>query len=67
MPVRQQTPNQTVTRSFHITVGVAASQRADGTISLEHERELVKAALLYGDRAALCSPTCTILLSMAMR
>ena len=51
--------------SFHITVGVASSAEIGG-ITLEHELELVKAAVLYGDRASLCSPRCTLVLSIAM-
>ena len=53
-------------RTFYITVGAAASPPQGRGISLEHELELVKAALLHGDRAALCSPTCTIVLSLMM-
>ncbi len=53
-------------RKFHITVGAASANTSGGEISLRKEVELVKAALLYGDQAALCSPTCTLVLSMAM-
>lgn len=53
-------------RKFHVTVGASPSTTYGGGISLKNELELVKAALLYGDQAALCSPTCTMLLSMAM-
>lgn len=53
-------------RKFHITVGASPSPTDRGAISLHNELALVKAALLYGDQAALCSPTCTLLLSMVM-
>ena len=53
-------------RKFHVTVGASPSTTDGGGISLHNELALVKAALLYGDQAALCSPICTLLLSMAM-
>ncbi len=42
---------------FHITVAVAPH----GKIDVDRELELVKAALLYGDKVTLCSPNATML------
>src|SRR5262245_32826427 len=55
---------------FHITIGAApvttfdfsGSQRHQ--VSLEHELRLVKAALLYADRATLCSMTTSMIVSL---
>jgi hypothetical protein len=53
-------------RTFHVTVGASPTAYNGSGINLSNELELVKAALLYGDQAALCSPTCTMLLSVVM-
>lgn len=45
---------------FHITIGAAPH----GSTNLEHDLRMVKAALLYGDAAKLCSPTSSIMLQV---
>ena len=54
-------------RKCHVTVGASPTTTTNGAgISLMNELERVKAALLCGDQAALCSPICTMLLSAVM-
>ncbi len=50
-------------RALHITVGIAntAPSLAPGIVDLSTEMQLVKAAILYGDTATLCSTSCVIL------
>lgn len=45
---------------FHITIGTSSSS----TTRLDGDLRLVKAALLYGDQATLCSPSASLLLSL---
>jgi hypothetical protein len=46
-----------MTRPFHITIGVTPSK----VLCVQNELRLVKAALLYGDKATLCSPSTALL------
>jgi hypothetical protein len=48
---------------FHITI-VAAPLTAAGQVSLEHDLDMIKAALLYADRVKLCSPASSMMLQV---
>lgn len=52
-------------KRFHITIGASPESKYGEGISLGREVQLVKAAMLYGDEATLCSPTSVLLLGMA--
>jgi hypothetical protein len=50
------------TNLLHITVGAAPT----GAVSLEHDLRMTKAALLYADRAKLCSPTSSLIVQLLL-
>lgn len=52
--------NSQINNTFHITVGVYPS----GSLSLDRDLRLLKAALLYSDKVTLCSITSTLLINL---
>ncbi len=49
-----------MSRSLHVTIGVGPAPWPDGPVGLSADVRLVKAALLYGDAATLCSPAAAL-------
>lgn len=50
---------------LHFTIGSAAGYNSSGALDLRQDLALVKATLLYADRAKLCSPGSSVLSAIA--